>query len=278
MAFGKWASEKVGVIGWIAVIPIFFYFHVLEHDRIADYNEFIAREKNPPVTLFLTSYVDPLVPVEMVERMMGSRNSSRKNSAHVHIFEASPHLDHDILYPKMYREVLEDFLGIEWKTESPCEAEDREGACYRYLKKGKKEKKEKAEEKEEKEGKEVDEKVEGEGEKKDKKEVEDPVEEEGEGKKEEGEAIQVAGEEGKQEPEQKEEEVKGEVGEGKAQEAEQKEEEGKGDVGKTEVETKEEAREEKEEAREREEKAEAGDEKQDTENIRDEEEIKQEAK
>eukprot|EP01127_Copromyxa_protea_P020448 TRINITY_DN6850_c0_g1_i2.p1 TRINITY_DN6850_c0_g1~~TRINITY_DN6850_c0_g1_i2.p1 ORF type:complete len:268 (-),score=59.55 TRINITY_DN6850_c0_g1_i2:349-1152(-) len=130
-AFGLWGADKVGPLGWLLVPPIFLYLYVLEYDRIIDYNEFIAKERHPPVSLFLTSHADPLVPSDSIEYIVRHRNESRAKSAHVHFFLASPHLDHHLIYPDEYQEVIEDFLNIPWKTVSPSVIMDREGCCHR---------------------------------------------------------------------------------------------------------------------------------------------------
>lgn len=109
--FSNWIYHKFGsftkhLVWGLACVPMWLFFNSrVSNPLLSMYNQHILNTKQYSKTLFITSKSDPLVPVHHIGEIVKQQHSD------LLLLEDSGHLEHDVIYPSVYRNKLDEFLA-----------------------------------------------------------------------------------------------------------------------------------------------------------------------
>jgi hypothetical protein len=110
LVFMNWLAKMHSILALLFFIPITIYMYTIGYHKLNYYNSYIRNKKFGKNSLFITSKVDPLVPLEHINNIVENQNDDNQN-CYLKLFEDSDHISHDVKYPEEYIEAISDFIA-----------------------------------------------------------------------------------------------------------------------------------------------------------------------
>lgn len=108
--FSNWIYHKFNnitkhMIWLISYVPLWTFFNFkICNPLLNTYNQYITDVPMNTKSLFITSKIDPLVPLRHIKKIVESQKSD------LLLFDKSDHLEHDVMHPTEYIRKLDEFL------------------------------------------------------------------------------------------------------------------------------------------------------------------------